>query len=83
MPKNGKSCEWKIMQMARHICMILLCHLYDFPFLGMICRGLYNFYLLACFQWNLFGRLILKIWISLAYFYFIFGCASNDGNCTF
>jgi hypothetical protein len=25
----------------------VLCHLYDFPFLGMICRGLYNFCLLA------------------------------------
>jgi hypothetical protein len=48
------------MQMAQHICMILLCHLYDFPFLGMICHGLYNFCLLACFQWNLFGRPIFK-----------------------
>ena len=26
-----------------------LCHLHDFPFLGMVCHGLYNFFLLACF----------------------------------
>jgi hypothetical protein len=58
----------------------MLCHLHDFPFLGMICRSFHNFCLLACFQWDLFWLPNIQISIFLVYFYFIFGCASNDCN---
>jgi hypothetical protein len=42
---NGKSCKWHGK---------VKCHLHDFSFIGVICRGLYNFCLLACFEWDLF-----------------------------
>jgi hypothetical protein len=44
------------------------CHLHDFPFLGMICCGLYNFCLLACFLWGLFRSSNFQIWIFLSIF---------------
>jgi hypothetical protein len=43
-----------------------LCHLDDFPFLGMICRDLYNFCLLACFLWGLFWSFNFQIRIFLS-----------------
>jgi hypothetical protein len=46
-----------------------LCHLRDFLFLGMICRGLYNFCLLACFLWGLFWLFNFQIRIVLCIFY--------------
>jgi hypothetical protein len=41
------------------------CHLHDFAFFSMICRGLYNFCLLACFEWDLFWLSNIQIWIFL------------------
>jgi hypothetical protein len=49
-----------------------LCHLHDFPFLGMICCGLYNFCLLACFLWGLFQLSTFQIQIVLCVFYAFF-----------
>jgi hypothetical protein len=48
-----------------------MAYLHDFPFLGMICYGLYNFCLLACFQWDLFWSLNIQIWI-LSYISILF-----------
>jgi hypothetical protein len=45
----------------------VLCHLHDFSFLGMICRGFYTFSLLACFEWDLFllSNFQIRIFLSI------------------
>jgi hypothetical protein len=63
---HGKSCP----RMENHTndTTHFLCHLHDFPFLGMICCGLYNFCLLACFLWGLFWLSNYQIQIFLSIF---------------
>jgi hypothetical protein len=39
--------------------------LHDFPFLGMICHGLYNFCFLAYFEWGQFWSSNIQILIFL------------------
>jgi hypothetical protein len=48
---------------------VVPCHLHDFLFLGMICRGLYNFCLLACFNGVYFRHPIFKFGFSRIFLY--------------